>query len=67
MNTGAIMETIQAMHKQEASGYVCADYLNLYPPEMIAVNVDCRTKMAQWCYSVSNLPLWFVLFRTVRL
>lgn len=55
MNTGAIMETIQAMHKQEASGYVCADYLNLYPPEMIAVNVDCRTKMAQWCYSVSNL------------
>ena len=48
-----IVDTIQAMHSQEATGYMCGDYLNMYPQELVAVNVDCRTKMAQWCYSVS--------------
>lgn len=47
-----IIDTIQAMHSQETSGYICGDYLNMNPPEAVAVNVDCRTKMAQWCYSV---------------
>lgn len=46
------IETIQAMHSQELSGYVSGDYLNMHSPELVAVNVDCRTKMAQWCYSV---------------
>jgi len=47
-----IIDTIQAMHSQEASGYICGDYLNMYTSDAVAVNVDCRTKMAQWCYSV---------------
>lgn len=52
MQTDSTIETIQAMHSQELSGYVSGDYLNMYSPELVAVNVDCRTKMAQWCYSV---------------
>lgn len=51
-DSSPIVDTIQAMHRQEATGYICGDYLNMYPPELVAVNVDCRTKMAQWCYSV---------------
>ena len=50
--TSSTIETIQAMHSQELSGYGSGDYLNMYSPELVAVNVDCRTKMAQWCYSV---------------
>ena len=53
MQNDSIIDTIQAMHSQEAIGYVSGDYLNMYSSEMVAVNVDCRTKMAQWCYSVS--------------
>lgn len=53
-DTSAVVDTIQAMHNQESSGYICGDYLNMHPAEAVAVNVDCRTKMAQWCYSVSN-------------
>ncbi|CAB9524248.1 diatom-specific cyclin [Seminavis robusta] len=48
----SIIDTIQAMHRQEAIGYINGDYLNMYSPDLVAVNVDCRTKMAQWCYSV---------------
>ena len=51
-DTSSIMDTIQAMHRQEASAYHAGDYLNVHGPDQVAVNVDCRTKMAQWCYSV---------------
>lgn len=51
-DTSSTMETIRAMHSQEATGYIAGDYLNVNPTEYVAVNVDCRTKMAQWCYSV---------------
>ena len=68
-DSSTIIETIQAMHRQESTGYISGDYLNMYPPEIVAVNVDCRTKMAQWCYSVSGqedrIPL--VVDPTLRL
>lgn len=51
-DSSSTIETIQAMHSQELSGYVGGDYLNMHAAELVAVNVDCRTKMAQWCYSV---------------
>ena len=57
--TSSTIETIQAMHSQEVSGYGSGDYLNMYSPELVAVNVDCRTKMAQWCYSVRVGKRWF--------
>lgn len=53
-DSSSAIDTIQAMHRQEAIGYLGGDYLNMYSPDLVAVNVDCRTKMAQWCYSVST-------------
>jgi hypothetical protein len=53
-DSSSIIDTIHAMHRQEAIGYLGGDYLNMYSPDLVAVNVDCRTKMAQWCYSVST-------------
>ena len=61
-DSSPIVDTIQAMHSQETAGYTCGDYLNMYPPEVVAVNVDCRTKMAQWCYSVSYREAELVSF-----
>jgi len=60
-NDSIVIETIQAMHSQENTGYVTGDYLNLYSPGLVAVNVDCRTKMAQWCYSVRTNTSIYIL------
>jgi len=56
----ATLETIAAMRHQEDTGYVKADFLQQrqqetaphHLPLNIDIDVDCRNKMAEWCYQV---------------
>lgn len=57
-STDEVISTIDAMHKQEAK-YLPSDYLYQSSPQrntptgpQHAVDVDCRSKMASWCYQV---------------
>ena len=59
MNQQDVISTVNVMIIQEQS-YLAADYLYQQMPEISAVNgpqrsavdVDCRTKMSEWCYQV---------------
>lgn len=48
------LSTISAMLHQEETGYATSDYLSQQqvPLHLCAVDVDCRDKMAAWCYQV---------------
>lgn len=53
-----IISTIEAMCRQEDTGYTCSDYLHQYnnivpgPRKPIMVDRECRSKMVQWCYQI---------------
>lgn len=53
MNTSNdITDTIAVMQMQEETAYVCADYLKHAPENKSHVDIECRTKMTEWCFQV---------------
>jgi Cyclin, N-terminal domain/Cyclin, C-terminal domain len=53
------LSTLLVMRQQEEAGYLCFDYLHQAYPEptvptgpLNRIDVDCRNKMAAWCYQV---------------
>ena len=60
MNQQDVIATVEVMLQQEQS-YIAADYLHQEMPQALSINrpqslslvdLDCRTKMSEWCYQV---------------
>jgi hypothetical protein len=61
-NTHFDTSTLEVMRKQEESGYRGVDYLHQQQPQACTMNgpqnngasvdVDCRFRMAEWCYQI---------------
>ena len=62
IDTESALATIEAMRKQEETGYRSYDYLHQQVPPFPSVNspqnagepvdVDCRFRMSEWCYQI---------------
>jgi len=51
----ATLETITAMRRQEDTSYQTGDFLSLIRDSLLLdVDADCRTKMAEWCFQVTE-------------
>lgn len=54
-NVKDIADTIFVMCAQEDTAYRCTNYFAAQTTERnLNVDIDCRSKMAQWCYQVSD-------------
>jgi hypothetical protein len=62
MDISLTMDTIEALRRQEESGYCRVDYLQAFQdqPERLGsigplhADEDCRSKMVSWCYQVTD-------------
>jgi hypothetical protein len=68
VDTDSLLDTLEAMRKQEESGYRTVDYLHqqqvLHPQMLptgpqqqqnlmgVPVDMECRSRMAEWCYQI---------------
>lgn len=62
IDTESVLATIEAMRKQEETGYRAYDYLHQQVPPFSSMNgpqnteapvdVDCRFRMSEWCYQI---------------